>query len=271
MDYVQTFKDEIDPDEDASWLLPYFKQNVVRKQLEDLGYKTIVFKHSWERYVWDDAEIVFRSSGTAILTPFEYLLLRTTVVRVYLDLKQAETSDLADYTYYEDTLFALKQLAKVPDIAGPKFTYAHLIIPHSPFVFGPNGEKISIPYDADAGNIYTFEDSKRGTVAAVTYINKRMLEILPQLIRGSDTLPIIVVAGDHGTPWGGTQNEVKILAAYFMPGSQAPLYETLTPVNTFRIIFDTYFNGNFGLLEDISYRFTEKGRFDFITYPHVCD
>jgi hypothetical protein len=239
--------------------------------LEGLGYQTIVFKNSWERFVWDDAAIVYESSGTALLSPFEYLLLRTTAARVYLDVREAETRQLSDYTYYEDTLYALKQLPKVPDIPGPKFVFVHLIIPHSPFVFGPNGEKIDIPYDADAGNIYTEEDTKRGNVAAVSYINKRMLEIIPQLIRTSKTPPIIVLAGDHGTPWGGYQNEVKILAAFFTPGAGSLFYKSITPVNIFRVVFDTYFNGSFGLLPDTSYRFTQEGRFDFEEYPNTCD
>jgi hypothetical protein len=98
-----------------------------------------------------------------------------------------------------------------------------------------------------------------------------MLEIIPQLIRGSETPPIIVLAGDHGTPWGEYQNEVKILAAFFTPGSQSPFYKSITPVNIFRVVFDTYFNGSFGLLPDTSYRFTEKGRFDFVEYPNTCD
>jgi len=271
MNYVQTLKSGVAPDEDPSWLLPYMKNGVVRQQLEILGYKTIVFNNSWKRYVWDDADIVYRSSGTGLLSPFEYLLLRTTVVRVYLDMQEAEIRQLSNYTSYDDTLYALKHLPEVPDIQGPKFVFVHLIIPHSPFVFGPNGEKIDIPYDADAGNIYTEEDYKRGYVAAVSYINKRMLEILPELIRDSDTPPILVLAGDHGNPWGGNRNEVKILAAFFTPGSETPFYETITPVNIFRIIFDTYFNGSFGLLPDISYMFTKLGRFDFEGFPNTCE
>jgi hypothetical protein len=271
MEYIQTIKPGVAPDQDQSVLLPYMKDNVVRQQLEGLGYKTIVFQNPWERFVWDDAAIVYRSSGTALLSPFEYLLLRTTVARAYLDLRLAESRQLANYRNYEDTLYALNQLPKVPDIPGPKFVLAHLMIPHMPFVFGPNGEKIDIPYDADAGNIYTEEDFKRGYTAAVSYINKRMLEIIPQLIRTSKTPPIIVIAGDHGTPWGGLPNAVKILAGFFTPGSQSPFYETITPVNIFRVVFDTYFNGSFGLLPDTSYLFTELGRFDYQETPIACE
>jgi hypothetical protein len=271
MEYIQTLNTEVAPDADPAWLLPFMKHNLVRQQLEALGYKTIVFKHSWERFVWDDADIVFESSGTARLSPFEYLLLRTTVVRAYLDVTEAETSQLADYKYYEDTLYALKQLQNIPETPGPKFVFAHLIIPHSPFVFGPNGEYDHIPYDADAGNIYDEEEGHRGYVNAVKYINKRMLEIIPNLIRDSETTPIIVVAGDHGTPWGGNLNEFKNLTAIFTPDSDTIFYKTLTQVNIFRIIFDAYFNGDFGLLPDLSYLFTERGRFDYREFPNMCD
>jgi hypothetical protein len=271
MEYVQALETGIKTDQDSAWLLPYMKYSVARQQLERLGYKTIVFKNPWETYLWEDAAIVFRSSGTDLLSPFEYLLLRTTVVRVYLDLREAEIREIANYINYEDALYTLKQLPSVPEIPGPKFVFVHLIIPHPPFVFGPNGEKIDIPYDADAGHIYTEENYKRGYVAAVSYINNRMLEIIPQIIQASETTPIIIVAGDHGTPWGGPQNAVKILAAFFTPGSKLFFYKTITPVNIFRIIFDTYFNGEFGLLPDRSYLFTEKGRFDFQEIPIACD
>jgi hypothetical protein len=54
-----------------------------------------------------------------------------------------------------------------------------------------------------------------------------------------------------------------------LPGDgQEQLYETITPVNTFRLIFDTYFNGDYGLLEDISY-YSEKGdQFNFVVIPN---
>jgi hypothetical protein len=270
MKYVQDLETGIKPDQDSAWLLPYMKHGVVRQQLEGLGYKTIVFKNPWEGFVWEDAAIVFRASGTDLLSPFEYLLLRTTAARIYLDLREAEIRQITNYTNYEDTLYALKQLPRIPDITGPKLIFAHLIIPHSPFVFGPDGEKIDIPYDADAGNIYIEENYKRGYVAAIAYINKRMLEIVPQIIQASETPPIIIIAGDHGTPWGGPQNAVKILTAIFTPGSKSHFYKTITPVNIFRILFDSYFNGEFGLLPDKSYLFTERGRFDFQETPNVC-
>jgi hypothetical protein len=270
MQYIDAFKSEIKPDERPAWLMPYIKNGVVRQQLEGLGYKTIVFKNPWEQFLWEDAAIIYRSNSAVLLSPFDVLLLRTTVTRAYLDLREAESRQLSDFVNYEDTRFALEQLPNVPDIPGPKFVFVHLVIPHAPFVFGPNGEKIDIPYDADKGNVYTEENGIRGHTYAVTYINKRMLEIIPKIIRDSKTPPIIVLAGDHGTPRGGSENAVRILSAFLAPAARSKFYNTITPVNVFRILFDTYFNGSFGLLSDISY-FSALGQyFNFVEMPNVC-
>lgn len=270
MAYIDSFKPDIEPEEKPAWLLPYYKHSVVRQQLEALGYQTIVFETPWERLVWDDAAIVHRSSGSALLSPFDFLLLRTTLARVYLDIKQAESQRLSDYENYEDTRYALEQLPNVADIYGPKFVFAHLVIPHSPFVFGPDGEYINIPYDADAGNIYTEEDGRRGHTYAVNYINKKMLEILPHILQKSETPPIIVISADHGSPKGGTENSVRILAAYYAPEARSQFYETMTPVNVFRILFDAYFNTDLGLLPDRSFFSAQGQYFNFLEIPNAC-
>jgi hypothetical protein len=271
MEYVDAFRSKIKPDEKPAWLMPYMKNGVVRQQLEGLGYQTVVFKNPWEQFLWEDAAIVYRSPSAVLLSPFDYLLLRTTSARAYLDLREAESRQLSDYVNYEDTRYALNQLPNVPDISGPKFVFVHLVIPHAPFVFGPDGEKVDIPYDADKGNVYTEEDGIRGHTYAVTYINKRMLEIIPKIMRDSKTPPIIILAGDHGTPRGGSENAVRILAAFFAPKAQSQFYATITPVNIFRILFDTYFNGSFGLLPDVSY-FSALGQyFNLVEMPNVCD
>lgn len=271
LDYIDTFKADIEPDESPAWLLPYLKQSLVRKQLESLGYQIVVFKNPWEIFLWEDADVVYRSSGPALFSPFEYLLLRTTLARAYLDLQLSESQKFADYDHYEDTRYALEQLPDVPNIPGPKFVFVHLVIPHSPFVFGPDGEYIVIPYDADAGNIYTEEDGLRGFTYALHYINRRMLEILPRILSSDKTPPIIVLAGDHGTPRGGTENAVRILASFYAPQSEPLFYNSITPVNVFRILFNSYFNAEFDLLPDRSYFSAQDQHFNLVEMPNECE
>ena len=45
------------------------------------------------------------------------------------------------------------------------------------------------------------------------------------------------------------------------------LYESISPVNSFRLIFNCYFNGNYGLLDDLS--FYNKGSEPFINVTDI--
>jgi hypothetical protein len=233
-----------------------------------LGYQTIVFSNPWGAMMWDDADIVYTPSRSGVLSPFEYLFLSTTVTRVYLDAQQAASTHLAYYTNYQDTLYALDRLQDVPNLPGPKLVFAHLVIPHPPYVFGPNGEYIDIrPYDT-VNNLYTDEDHRRGYTAAVEYIDKRMLEILPKLIHSSKTPPIIVLAGDHG--FGEYDTVTQNLEAFYTPDAPSHFYASITPVNIFRVLFDSYFNGNFDPLPDVSYISTQGKYFNFEVMPNNC-
>jgi hypothetical protein len=48
------------------------------------------------------------------------------------------------------------------------------------------------------------------------------------------------------------------------------LYPTITPVNTFRLIFNAYFGGNYEMLEDISYFSPVPNLYDFSEMPNNC-
>jgi hypothetical protein len=60
------------------------------------------------------------------------------------------------------------------------------------------------------------------------------------------------------------------LNAYLLPGRDAALYPTLTPVNTFRVIFNTYFGQDLELLEDISFYSEYDDPFDWKVVPNPC-
>ena len=45
--------------------------------------------------------------------------------------------------HHDQVIFALDQLEQVPNLPGKKFVYAHIVAPHAPFVFSPDGRYIS--------------------------------------------------------------------------------------------------------------------------------
>jgi hypothetical protein len=139
------------------------------------------------------------------------------------------------------------------------------MIPHYPFVFKPNGEIVTDPRFFDHLTVQPSEASFRleGYTNEIQFANNRMIEILNNLVTTSNIPPIILLMGDHGLE---NENRELNLSAYYLPeNGEQSLYSSITPVNSFRIIFDTYFGTNFGLLEDISY--VEEGNIITETSP----
>ena len=129
------------------------------------------------------------------------------------------------------------------------------MLPHPPFVFGENGEEIRIPYDPLTDS-YLEEDFWHGYRGQVRFANQQILPVLSEIIARSSTPPIIVLASDHGADYSSNiENDFLNLGAYYLPGidPSAVLYSSISPVNAFRIIFNTYFHGQFEILPDKSF------------------
>jgi hypothetical protein len=103
----------------------------------------------------------------------------------------------------------------------------------------------------------------------VIYLNKRLIPILRTIQQESATPPIIVIQGDHAGVEADQSFRMEIFNAYYLPGQAAgQLYESITPVNTFRLILDQYFGGQYKLLKDVSYFSAYKTPFDYTIMPN---
>jgi hypothetical protein len=108
------------------------------------------------------------------------------------------------------------------------------------------------------GKFKKLEDhSKNGYRDNTEFIDRSLLPSLQTIIAESEKPPVIIVMGDHGPPPGknaSAADRMKNLNAYFVnQETAADLYPTITPVNSFRVIFNHYFGENYPLLEDASY------------------
>ena len=166
----------------------------------------------------------------------------------------------------------LDNLPEVSDLEGPKFVYAHLLAPHPPFLFGPGGEAVNPNhrYDLwlDGGGFSERPGGSRRAYAdlylgQVEFLNRRIKSIVTEILGRADQPPIIILQSDHGSvhsPWIPERTDQAagirfgILNALHLPGVEtARLPDTLTPVNTFRIIFNEYFGARYELLENRHY------------------
>ena len=90
------------------------------------------------------------------------------------------------------------------------------------------------------------------------------------IIENSDIPPIIILQGDHGPSHFDNASRMGILNAYYFPDAKAGLYPLITPVNTFRLLFQTYFGEDLKLLEDVSYYSEYPEAYQFEIIPNPC-
>ncbi|HSA99440.1 MAG TPA: hypothetical protein VLE49_02235 [Anaerolineales bacterium] len=255
--------------DDRTGLDALIHHSAARESLEKAGYKTVAFATGFLATELTDADY-FLSPGYSWgeLNEFESLLMETTFARLIQDGNRFSAQTSGSERYRERTLFALDKLDKLSYIKGPKFVFVHLVIPHPPYVFGPTGGPIA---PAEAGTTKTQEGAGHYR-DQVIYINSRMREIIPRLIANSSTPPIIVIQGDHGpTVASSPRSRMSNLNAYFLPGADASIYPTITPVNTFRVIFNEYFGQNLEILEDISLYSDYTDPFNFKVIQNTCN
>lgn len=181
------------------------------------------------------------------------------------------------------TLYQFAQLERLARQRStqPRFVFAHLTIPHEPYVFAADGSLIS----------EVEEEARTRTenyVGQVEYANRRLRELVRLLLAGpAESDPIVILQADEGPHplryvekersfvWARAttaelREKLRILNAYYLPGlSDDPIYPTITPVNSFRLIFDRYFGTHFGLLPDESYVY--RSGYDLYDFTKVTD
>jgi hypothetical protein len=104
----------------------------------------------------------------------------------------------------------------------------------------------------------------------VRFISKRALTMLEALVAGSERPMVILLQADHGPGWNSTAGRMGILSAYRFPGAEAAVTPEITPVNSFRALFNSLFGTSFALLPNTSYFSIYDAPYDFTIIPPSC-
>jgi hypothetical protein len=272
LDYLQNLSSDYQPpSQDRRTLWASIQNSATRLMLEEAGYTTVAFATG---FAWSELEgaDIFLTPPTfwSSMTSFEVLLLRTTPARYLETTGVVNLSELDGQHYRERTRFVFDEMQNLARLPGPKFVFIHIIPPHPPFVYGPDGSFTDPALFLNEDQRYTSESYRSGYINQVEYISGQIEGAMRTLLEISAVPPVIVIQGDHA-PWLQTGNgKFKILNAYHLPGHNDLLYPTISPVNTFRLIFDTYFGADYDLLPDISYYSPVLSIYKFEEFTNPC-
>lgn len=155
--------------------------------------------------------------------------------------------------YRSRILNAFSAFDDVVDIQGPKFVIAHILAPHDPYVFGPDGENIGFNHGADRST-----NDMKLYLGQLKFVNKKLESAINTILNKSERAPLIIIQSDHGIflpdSFGmkvAQDVRFKNFSAYLLPGEVSKeINPPDTNINTFRFIFNQYFGAEFNLLEN---------------------
>ncbi len=161
--------------------------------------------------------------------------------------------------------FTLEKIPAAADLPGPTFAFFHLLMPHNPYVFDHRGREIAqIPATLQFKMKTGGWRDKPAYVEQLRYVNQRILAVVDDLLARPGPRPIIILQADHGsasTAYYPVRREMPlpserlaILNAILVPEPvRARLVDTITPVNTLRLILAELFGEPLPPLPDRSF------------------
>jgi hypothetical protein len=255
MEYLSSFPELPDRESrDMTALGARMANNRVMSYLKSKGY-TVINAGSWlgSTYADQTADINLRADH---LTEFAVTVLKGTVLFPF-------SEELLMNSFRNKTLFVLDNLAEIPKLPAPTFTLAHMVCPHPPYVFDASGGKVPA-----RARVLATSNTRKLYLDQLKFMNIMLRAAVDTILARSPTPPIIIIQGDHGAAYTATRpifvntvpgkeyasEQMRILNAYYLPGApRETVYDSISPVNTFRAIFNAYFDAGLPLLEDRNY------------------
>ncbi|KKW06199.1 MAG: hypothetical protein UY40_C0002G0049 [candidate division CPR1 bacterium GW2011_GWC1_49_13] len=279
MDYINYLSNIAGEDtSDQTFAYPLVDHHKVGETLKSLGYKYIHLGSWFEPTKVSSVADQNLLLGDIYLKNLDGLsteILNTTIfaplIRKFLPGTSSESFAIQ---HANRILYQFDQVKKIAEVeSDPKFVFAHILIPHPPFVFNESCQV------APGGGVWAEDTVITGYTDQLTCGNQLIMAMVEEILQSANDLPIIVIQADEG-PYArrypmlpgrfnfkeASDNTLKerfgILNALYLPGIGAEqLYPELSQVNTFRVIFRNYFGADLENLPDKSYIYADEDHF----------
>jgi len=274
LDYIQNLCEMDRESRNRGPLRQLLKNNVVFQTLHNYGYSIIAFATGYNLTEMKKADRYIQPGVT--VSEFQNVLINMTPLRLIFP----KTINLFDI-HRNRIIYILERLPGLNKNESPFFVMAHVVAPHPPFVFGDSGQPVQREwnvFDFADGSDYvkiggTTEEYLRGYKNQINYLNQMLKVAIDSiLVNTKDNPPVIILQSDHGPGSGlvwhrdadstNLKERFSILNAYFLPGvDDSLIFDSINPVNSFRIILNEYFNTDYELLPQRNY-------FSPVEYPY---
>ncbi len=270
MKYLNYLSDTVgNESKDHRILYQMLDNNLVMKNFKAAGYQIYnINSGTWSTGNLNIADENLCSKNQNVDFRTLYQLKQTSVLRAFDIFLKESTSQIFHQEHRDRILCQFDEITEIKQITEePVFVFMHVVSPHEPFVFGPNGEEVTYKDTIEPNEeIKAYSDQ-------VIYLTKILQQTIDKIIENSDSPPIIIIQSDTGPSIGFadiTKEEqhigrMSIFNAYYFPNNEYNLlYNDITPVNSFRIVFDSQFQTNYGLLDDKIFFSTYEKLYSFI-------
>lgn len=247
----------------SSRQLSQFEDNELFRILKKQGYQ--FYNYSW--FHFNDAPT--RVAPFVLTEPKELIAAQTFWFRFKSDIawnfsmfrkKKPAGSGLTPFFIQEceDNLSRIrvshKGIKEVASVSNnkPVFLYAHFLMPHAPFLFDSVGNvKPQLDWLSTKHEDY---------LSQLKYTNKVIIDLCNTILKENTRPKIIIVQSDHGYRNYNSKDKLSsavefenLNAFYFSDKRYSSLYDSISAVNTFRVILNNYFNYSLPLLKDTSF------------------
>lgn len=236
-----------------------FGNNSTFKLLESNGYRIKQF----QPFTLSNTDWKYETSFQELFTKHYYF--KTMPGRFYRDLfwnyskinnryfhnyqmKLIDERNHRKLELFDSTLLMVKNACSFTGT--PKFVYGHFMMPHGPFIVTRDG-KLKNP----AETVIKKKDYYLNAYyEQIKFTNKIIVDLVEFIQKSNKKNTVIIIEGDHGfrpeNNYTSPYSFNNFSSFYFPDKNYNQLYDSISPVNTFRVVLNKYFQTNLTLVRD---------------------
>jgi hypothetical protein len=259
-----------DPGSSGAYL-DAINRNRVFELLRGEGYQIVATGSGWEQLAIRQSD-VYMDGGQ--LNTYEAVMLYVSGLSGAVQFVAPNWAGDQARSRIDGDFAEIRQVAATPSTP-PRLVISHVLAPHPPLVYGPNGEALPLDLSTEFGFDYAGGGSDQQTRAAYAgqtlYVNRQVVPTVDAILSSARRPTVVVLMSDHGSRLDAATEQApeadRNFFATLTPGHAGLYGATPTPINLFPHLLDTYLGLEIPILPDRSYLMSQTGTAPFTPMP----